>query len=1466
MKTNSITPSRGVLVLPFFVLFFLTKLNAQYCEPAHINGGYNWTFHISKVELGDIQNESNGAIGAYTFYSDVSPTDVIAGETINGNITVTMDGWNTQKHTIAVWFNFNEIDDDFDDPGEQFLFTFKDTSNVNGEKEVQVPISIPIPSTAQAGLARMRVGLINVSNSNFTACEYNYKTGEVEDYMVNIISDNVPGDVEPNFCETINVQSYSTLFISNVSFAGINNSSTGATGDFTNYSDFSSENIPIGQPLTGTISVTLNGWNTSKNTIAIWINLNESLDDDFDDSGERFLFPFQDTNNVGGIKVVEVPISLTLPSNADEALSKVRIGVRGGSGTNFTACNYNYSNGEVEDYVINIGGAFTPPAPDSDNDGIIDTVDLDDDNDGISDLVESNNINPSLDADGDGVPNYKDSDFCTLNTHGVCANLDADGDGIPNHLDIDSDNDGIPDNIEAQSTFGYIEPSGMADAILDTNGDGIDDVYNTGLVPVDTDGDGIYDFLDLDSDNDGKLDIEENGMLNVVSGSDADLDGLDDNFEGSVTADSLDVNDEINNPATSILPDTDNDLALGGDLDYRDHIDIYFSSGTLNFDGVDDYLDTNPFITDWTEGTVMAWVKIEANSAGNLNTNYSIAGQENMRLYITKGRKPSFVVITQDQVTASSNYPSSNISVQPLPSDNRQIENGVWYHVAGVFDSVTNSLKVYLNGELLNTVIDPDLNSELLTKNYNGSSHVYATRPFTIGRYPTNTSVSGSAHFKGSIDEVRIFQDALTTQQIQQMVYQEIEDNGGAVRGKIIPKNIEDLKSLQQVSWDKLQAYYPMSNILKSEIADESNYGHTLKIHNITSVKEQTAPMPYITGADGDWSHSNSWLYGNVWDITADLGARDWSIVKIKHDITTTNSHKSLGLFIDTHRTLTVKNDNAIFNNWYLELKGTLDLKEDSQLIQNEYSDLVTSVSGKILRRQEGTANKYWYNYWSSPVGVPKNTPFIDNNSSANNVNNSTYNLGLLKDQDGNNFAFTNQYDETGKISRSWLYTYKNGVTYYDYESLDENSSLSPGVGYTQKGTGISEAEQQYLFEGKPNNGTILIDVLDKGGNGSVPATSKTDYLLGNPYPSAIDIHKFIDDNQGIISGSLFLWQQWSGSSHYLNEYNGGYAQVTKTGSTRAYQFVDIYGETNGEQLGTKMQTRYLPVGQGFMVEVVGDGNVIFQNSQRVFVKEDDANGSYNNGSVFFRSANSTNDTIEDDTDTEESLMQKIRLEFNSVDGPLTKRELLLGFSENTSDDYDYGYEAVNVDENNDDLNLILNDDLMTIQAYAPITDDKTIPLSLKASGNFNYTLKVTETENIPEDQDIYVKDNLTGDYFNLRNELPFEFSSEAGKYDNRLEIVFRDSSQTLSQVDNTISSLKFYYTSSRNKIVVLNPTHVEIKTLEVYNMLGQSVYSIENYFDGSYNEYQLTGVSTGSYVIKITTKDGILTKKILVN
>ncbi|MEX0275352.1 MAG: gliding motility-associated C-terminal domain-containing protein [Flavobacteriaceae bacterium] len=195
-------------------------------------------------------------------------------------------------------------------------------------------------------------------------------------------------------------------------------------------------------------------------------------------------------------------------------------------------------------------------------------TDLDMDDDGIVDAFED------LNSDWDNDP--------TTNP------TDSDGDGIPDYLDIDSDDDGIPDNVEAQTTQGYIAPSGM-----DANGNGLDDAYeangNLGLIPVDTDDDLLPDYLDEDSDNDNIPDNIEAHDLNhdgiadyTFIGSDKDNDGLDDGFENGETIDK-DVNDGLDDPFND-LPNTDGD----NESDYRDMDDDGDGIPTVEEDANDD--------------------------------------------------------------------------------------------------------------------------------------------------------------------------------------------------------------------------------------------------------------------------------------------------------------------------------------------------------------------------------------------------------------------------------------------------------------------------------------------------------------------------------------------------------------------------------------------------------------------------------------------------------------------------------------------------------------------------------------------------------------------------------------------------------------------------------------------------------------------------------------------------------------
>jgi hypothetical protein len=273
----------------------------------------------------------------------------------------------------------------------------------------------------------------------------------------------------------------------------------------------------------------------------------------------------------------------------------------GGSGTGILAPNRGNTNlmntwtyGAEREMPLSLPFVFRC---DTDNDGDDNFNDIDDDDDGITDKDESNGIDPLLDDDADGIINYLDVSYpgyVDVNFDGVNDNFDKDGDRIINELDLDSDNDGIADVVEAYGVDA--DGNGRIDNYSDTDNDGLSEnvdraVGETGSLGLglpDLDSDGLPNYLDRDSDNDGIPDIIEaegpdgnndaltdqlidnnsNGLLDpspalMESFADADFDGWSNAFDGDA-----DGNSTVENVAGVLL-------RTGGDANNDGRADNY---------------------------------------------------------------------------------------------------------------------------------------------------------------------------------------------------------------------------------------------------------------------------------------------------------------------------------------------------------------------------------------------------------------------------------------------------------------------------------------------------------------------------------------------------------------------------------------------------------------------------------------------------------------------------------------------------------------------------------------------------------------------------------------------------------------------------------------------------------------------------------------------------------------------------
>ncbi|MEN8156449.1 MAG: LamG-like jellyroll fold domain-containing protein [Bacteroidota bacterium] len=123
------------------------------------------------------------------------------------------------------------------------------------------------------------------------------------------------------------------------------------------------------------------------------------------------------------------------------------------------------------------------------------------------------------------------------------------------------------------------------------------------------------------------------------------------------------------------------------------------------------------------------------------------------------------------------NYRKDTVEMIPLWQDiywiapEIYLSIGTWQHIAMTVDVAANSMKGYLNGQLVYTyVADGGDNPDLVAQNCTGTttntiSGNAVNAPFTIGKDRYHESWTGRT-YKGGIDEVRIWNTTLTDAEI----------------------------------------------------------------------------------------------------------------------------------------------------------------------------------------------------------------------------------------------------------------------------------------------------------------------------------------------------------------------------------------------------------------------------------------------------------------------------------------------------------------------------------------------------------------------------------------------------------------------------------------------------------------------------------------------------------------------------
>lgn len=532
--------------------------------------------------------------------------------------------------------------------------------------------------------------------------------------------------------------------------------------------------------------------------------------------------------------------------------------------------------------------------------------------------------------------------------------------------------------------------------------------------------------------------------------------------------------------------------------------------------------------------------------------------------------------------------------------------------------------------------------------------------------------------------------------------------------------------------------------------------------------------------------------------------------------------------------------------------RASIYLRKESQLLQGS-SNTPNSGNGLLSVFQEGDATAFTYNYWGLPVQDPQGP-----RQPAEVI------YEPIDRTNSRKAAMTSDYNGSSnplKISGRWIYKLSGG-SYYDWVHIGNSFDLRQGEGFIMKGVEGKNMEiiifevpnnpgnrQRYDFRGRPNNGEI-----------SIPVQKEQILLVGNPYPSALDLNTFLQDNFS-TTGIAYFWDSSSINSHYLTDYEGGYGAYSPGAGSNGYvpaafSKYDRDGNLHqeGQNRGGHYARSYSPIGQGFIVEGAQDGRIIFKNEYRDFIREKP-------GTSEFKASNLQSGIIKNLS------MLRLNVEFDDT----FVRQLLLFHHPLATNKPDHGLDAKNILPLQTDAGWDIEEQEFIINADQLNINDE-IPLIFHIAKEQKIMIELESLNNI--DSDIFIFDAGTKEYYDLNGGGKFSVKLEEGAHKERFYLTFKDDKEVTGDlpveelsIPLHIINYSIFQNNPFNRLEIRVPLLGSPEKIELFDITGRKLREQKGEKGVGYYEFYTRNLSRGIFVIKITGKEGtIVSKKVLIS
>ncbi|WP_162128453.1 Ig-like domain-containing protein [Flavobacterium phycosphaerae] len=471
---------------------------------------------------------------------------------------------------------------------------------------------------------------------------------------------------------------------------------------------------------------------------------------------------------------------------------------------------------------------------------------------------------------------------------------------------------------------------------------------------------------------------------------------------------------------------------------------------------------------------------------------------------------------------------------------------------------------------------------------------------------------------------------------------------------------------------------------------------------------------------------------------------------------------------------------------------GSLSFDDTASLVQT--NDAAVNSGNITYSRQTSPLKLYDYTYWSSPVA------------------------GAALSQ---------------LATSSMCYSFSPSINNWVYQA--NSTAMTPGVGYIGRTPDpLLSATLQTNFVGVPNNGVVNVSIVKSTGAYN---------LIGNPYPSAIDIDLFLTDatNSTVVNGTIYFWTH--NTSITNNNYTiNDYAKYNFTGGVRT---------STPALSGNIYPTGKIGAGQGFFIEANtakanGTYTASFKNAMRVT----------NTNTQFFRNSNTA-------ANSSVSSIEKHRLWLSLTDTQGAYNQMLLGYVTGATNDFDTMFDGKTMPVGNPvAIYTMVGDYDLSIQGKSlPFSENDVIPVAYSTTTNGTLTISLENFDGLFENQNVYMLDKVTGVYHDMKSG-DFTFTTTSGTFESRFELHFTNTA--LGTVVPDFNAAVVVLTNQHQLTVLCEAS--PIAKLEVFDLSGKQIFSQSGLNTTNFQTGNLS-VGTQALLVKITLENDItVIKKTLMN